>query len=201
MGLCAFQRFQGSYRGIVTTENSDRYHRYTFGGTSAATPIVAGVAALLRDANPDLTWRDLKLILAASARKNDPGNPDWEDGAVKYGSSTERYHFNHEYGFGVVDAKAAVDLAKGWTTVPPLESREVASGNLNTGIPDLPSSGAPRAVTRTLSVNTGIEFIEFVEVRASFAHPSFRDLEIELVSPSGRRQSCSGITTPTTSFL
>ena len=176
---------RGSYRGIVTTENSDRYHRYTFGGTSAATPIVSGVAALLRDANPELTWQDLKLILAASARKNDAGNPGWEDGVVKYGSTTERYHFNHEYGFGVVDARAAVDLAKDWTTVPPLENQEVTSGNLNTGIPDVPSSGAPRTITRTLSVNTGIEFIEFVEVRASFAHPSFRDLEIELVSPSG----------------
>ena len=176
---------RGSYRGIVTTENSDRYHHYTFGGTSAATPIVSGVAALLRDANPESTWRDLKLILAASARKNDAGNPGWEDGVVKYGSTTERYHFNHEYGFGVVDARAAVDLAKDWTTVPPLENQEVTSGNLNTGIPDVPSSGAPRTINRTLSVNTDIEFIEFVEVRASFAHPSFRDLEIELVSPSG----------------
>ena len=176
---------RGSYRGIATTENSNRYHRYTFGGTSAATPIVAGVAALMRDANPDLTWRDLKLILAASARKNDPGSPGWRDGALQYGSTTERYHFNHEYGFGVVDAKAAVDLAKGWTTVPPLETVEVTSGNLSTRIPDLPSSGASSATAHTLSVNTGIEFIEYVEVRASFAHPSFRDLEVELVSPSG----------------
>ena len=175
---------RGSYRGIVTTENSDRYS-YLFGGTSAAAPIVSGVAALLRDANPDLTWRDLKLVLAASARKNDPGNPGWEDGAFEYGSTTERYHFNHEYGFGMVDAKGAVDLGKSWTTVPPLETVEAESGNLNTGIPDLPSSGFSRTVTHTLSVNTGIEFIEFVEVRASFAHPSFRDLEIELVSPSG----------------
>ena len=184
--VCAPSSDRGSYRGIVTTDNSDRYHRYTFTGTSAASPIVAGVAALLRDANPDLTWRDLKLILAGSARKNDPGNPGWEDGAIQYGSTAERYHFNPEYGFGVVDAKAAVDLAKSWTTVPPLESREVSSGNLSAGILDLPSNGGARAITRALNMNTGIEFIEFVEVRASFAHPSLRDLEIELVSPSGQ---------------
>ena len=175
---------RGSYRGIVTTENSDRYS-YLFGGTSAASPIVAGVAALLRDANPDLTWRDLKLILAASARKNDPGNPGWNDVAFKYGSNTERYHFNPEYGFGMVDAKAAVDLADGWTTVPPLESREVTSRDLDGRIHDAPSSGSSRTITRTLTVNTDIGFTEFVEIRAKFAHSSFRDLEIELVSPSG----------------
>ena len=116
-------------RGIVTTENSNRYSN-SFNGTSASAPIVAGVAALLRQANPELTWRDLKLILAASARKNDAENLGWEDGAFMYGSRTERYHFNHEYGFGVADAKAAVDLAKDWTTVPPLESVEVAVGIL-----------------------------------------------------------------------
>ena len=90
-----------------------------------ATAIVSGVAALVRDANPKLTWRDLKLILAASARKNDPTNVGWKDGARKYGSTsaTDRYHFNHEYGFGVVDAKDAVDMAKGWSNnLPPLQS-------------------------------------------------------------------------------
>ena len=56
---------------ILTTENSDRY-RDTFNGTSSAVPIVSGVAALVLEANPALTWRDVKLILADSARKNDP---------------------------------------------------------------------------------------------------------------------------------
>ena len=183
-------RSRGS-RGIVTTENSDRYSD-GFGGTSAATPIVAGVAALLRHANPELTWRDLKLILAASARKNDEENTGWEDGAFMYGSRTERYHFNHEYGFGVVDAKAAVDLTKGWATVPPLEGVEVLSGYLNAHIPDAPPGVSPTMITRSLTLATDIGFTEFVEIDLNFSHPSFRDLEIELVSPSGKVSTLVG---------
>ena len=172
------------YSGVVTTENSDRYQD-DFGGTSAATPIVSGVAALLRQANPDLTWRDLKLILAASARKNDAANPGWAEGARKYGSGSaaDRYHFNHGYGFGVVDAKAAVDLARGWTNVPTLESVS-ASSQAAVTIPP-PSGTAPQTVTTTLALNTGIRFTEFVEINTDFDHTSFRDMEIELVSPSG----------------
>ena len=172
------------YRGIVTVENSDRY-RKDFSGTSAATPIVSGVAALLRQANPDLTWRDLKLILAASARKNDAANPGWAEGARKYraNSDTDRYHFNHEYGFGVVDAKAAVDMARGWTNVPTLESVSVANRSA-TEIPP-PSGSTLQTVTTTLTLDTGIRFTESVEINTDFDHTSFRDMDIELVSPSG----------------
>ena len=64
---------------IATTDNGHRY-RGSFGGTSAATPIVSGVVALVREANSALTWRDVKLILAASARKNDRTTPaGWKE--------------------------------------------------------------------------------------------------------------------------
>ena len=177
----------GGNREIVTTENYDRYV-YDFSGTSAATPIVSGVAALMRQANPNLTWRDLKLILAASARKNDPTNDGWADGARKYGSASaaDRYHFSHEYGFGVVDAKAAVDMAKGWgSNLPVLESASAASGSFNFQVPDLPATLIASTHYHDLSLNTDIDFTEFVEVNVTFNHPSFRDLDIELESPSG----------------
>ena len=180
--------FEEEYRGIVTTENSDRYID-DFGGTSAATPIVSGVAALVREANPDLTWRDLKLILAESARKNDPTNPGWQDGARMYGlaSDADRYHFNHEYGFGVVDAAAAVDLARSWTNLPPMQEAGIHSAKIDRLIPDAYDAASIETVTLTLTLNldTGIDFTEFVEINTVFQHNSFRDLDIELESPSG----------------
>ena len=186
--VCAPSGDQGlvERRKIVTTENYDRYV-YDFSGTSAATPIVSGVAALMRQANPNLTWRDLKLILAASARKNEPTNAGWTDGAIKYGSTTasDRYSFNHEFGFGVVDAKAAVDLAKSWTNAPPFKTITAAAGNLNVPIPDATTTGPLTTVTHNLTLNTDINFTEFVEIDVTFNHPSFRDLDITLVSPSG----------------
>lgn len=174
--------FDRGHRSIVTTENSNRY-RYTFGGTSAATPQVAGVAALMRQANPQLTWRDVKLALAATARKVDPEDGGWETGGVKYGSTSEQYNWNRQYGFGVLDAKAAVDAAKAWVNLPPLRSYQKEWTGSGTAIPDAPATGSASSITMFAS-DTEIEFIEFVEVRAEFTHPSFRDLEIELTSPA-----------------
>ena len=173
-------------RGIVTTENYDRYD-YLASGTSMSAPMVSGVAALMRNANPELTWRDLKLILAASARKNDPANTTWLTGARKYRAEqdTDLYHFSHLYGFGVVDAKASVDLAKSWQTLPPLLTSSVDSGSVTAQVPDAPLTGSPTTISYQLTLDTDIEFTEFVEVDVGFLHSSFRDLLIQLVSPSG----------------
>ncbi len=164
--------------GIATTRS---YSRYTngFGGTSAAAPIVSGVVALVRAADRTLTWRDVKLILAASARKNDDTDSGWETGALKYGSTTDSYNFNHKYGFGVVDASAAVALAGSWTNVPEMGT---ATASYDTSR-SIPSSGS--TVSTTVDLEGDVEFVEFVEVNVDFSAPRFRDLKIELVSPSG----------------
>ena len=180
--------------GIATTDNGNRYQD-SFGGTSAAAPIVSGVAALIREANNALTWRDVKLILAASARKNDTINGGWEEGAFKYGSTTDRYNFNHEYGFGMVDAAAAVDLADGWTNVPPLRKSTDTSGNTNLSIPDATSTDMGVTVvpgetkTSELTLDASVEFVEYIHVDTHFSHSSFRDLDVVLESPSGEKST------------
>ena len=164
----------------TTTGNGNRYDN-TFAGTSAAAPVVSGVAALVRAANNALTWRDVKLILAGSARKNHPSSSGWQQGALQYGSTSARYSFNHEYGFGVVDAGAAVTLSQNWDRVPAMREIEVHAEDTDLAIPDAP--GAP--VTSTVSLDSFIEFVEFVELNTEWDHESIRDLRIELVSPSG----------------
>ncbi len=180
---------------ITTADNEDRY-RNSFGGTSAAAPIVSGVAALIRAADrgtqPTLSWRDVKLILANSARKNDATDSGWRDGALKYGSTTERYSFNHEYGFGMVDAGAAVALAKTWTNLPDMRQMTGTSTNQAQTIPDAPSSVTTgRTIESRLTIDDYVEFIEFVQIDINFQHTHFGHLSVELVSPSGKRSSLS----------
>ena len=170
----------GRRQGPLSTTVGSDYSR--FGGTSAAAPQAAGVGALARAVNPSLSWRDVKLILAGSARKNDPDHSGWQTGAAMYGSDSESYHFNHSYGFGVVDAGAAVELAQGWTNVPELRSHTV------TGTAT-PVTVGPQASTTygesTATMRQELAFIEFVEVNVVMDSPHLRHLEMDLVSPQG----------------
>ncbi len=49
---------------------ADTNYTSRFNGTSASTPIVSGVIALMLEANPNLSWRDVQEILVRSARQN-----------------------------------------------------------------------------------------------------------------------------------
>lgn len=89
---------------IVTTDvsgdkgyNSGDYHM-EFVGTSAAAPMVAGVAALVLSVNPDLSAAEVKNILSQSADKI---------GEDSYNSSG----WNKYLGFGRVNAGKAVQKA------------------------------------------------------------------------------------------
>lgn len=101
-----------------------------FNGTSASTPQIAGVAALLLSANPALTYRDVQQILALSARHYDLADPD----ARRNGAGLR---FSHNLGFGVPDAGFAVELAKGWSNRPPASRLAIT----NTTRQDIPDDG------------------------------------------------------------
>jgi kexin len=108
----------GGTLGITTTDRtgstgySSTEYTSDFGGTSSATPLAAGIVALMLQANPDLTWRDVRAILALTARQNDPSSPGWTTNGA---GRPIHYH----YGFGRVDAQAAVSAALSWTNLAP----------------------------------------------------------------------------------
>ncbi|HSN99896.1 MAG TPA: S8 family serine peptidase, partial [Candidatus Nanopelagicales bacterium] len=98
--------------GIVTLA-PDAGHIDDFGGTSAACPLVAGIAALIMEANPKLTWTEIKEILAGTADKIDAAGRAFVDCSGK--SQSTRYDargHSQAYGYGRVNAEKAVQEAK-----------------------------------------------------------------------------------------
>ena len=176
--VCApSNQLRSTLPAIATTTNGGYID--SFGGTSAATPLVSGVVALMRAANGELTWRDVKLILAATARKNDTSNSGWQQGALRFGSTATRYNYNHTYGFGVVDAGAAVALAQTWPGLPAYRTVTVRSASLNGTLDN-------NTITETLAIEGDyIEFIEYVTVNLDVDHDKFAELTIDLTAPSG----------------
>ncbi|GAB5469651.1 MAG: hypothetical protein Kilf2KO_26810 [Rhodospirillales bacterium] len=180
---------------VVTTDRSGSAgydsgnYTFSFNGTSAAAPMVAGVVALMLEANPDLGWRDVQSILAQTARRYDEGgnqigsNGDWTWNGASL-SNSGGFHFSEDYGFGLVDAYAAVRLAEYWpeiATSANRTSRTVDGLNGNRAIPDNDSSG----VSVTFSGPAGIDEIEHVIVEIGLPHTWSGDLVITLTSPSG----------------
>ena len=159
------------------------YTRY-FTGTSAATPMVSGVIGLIRSAYPNLTWRDIKLILAESAWQPLTATalpPNLKasyalDGAPAYRNDNHNYSHSPDYGFGIVNASAAMKLADGWTSLSGPQKKKEYSG-----------TSLPRPPIKVLA-DSGISFIEYVQVEVGIEENSeldFGTLTITLTSPSG----------------
>ena len=76
-------------------------------GTSMATPLMAGIAALMKEANPDLTHAEFKDIIAAHAieREISLGDPGLND------CSLLESRPDNEFGYGQADPLAFVEAA------------------------------------------------------------------------------------------
>jgi subtilisin family serine protease len=104
-------------RGIWTTDNEaygegfTAHSRYTgqFGGTSSATPLVAGVAALVLAANPNLPAAEVKDILQSTADKIVDTDPDIILGVNRGQYKNGRCDW---FGYGKINAAKAVAEAK-----------------------------------------------------------------------------------------
>ena len=151
----------------------DTSYTKTFGGTSSAAPLVSGVIALILQANTNLGWRDVQEILIRSSRKIDLPGGSWR-------TNSAGFSFSHDYGAGLIDARAAVTMAQSWTNLGAWVAAREVQTNLSVAIPDASTTG----VTRTFFLS-GSQRVERVAVEVDITHLVRRQLEIELTSPSG----------------
>lgn len=147
----------------------------SFSGTSAATPMVSGIVSLMLQANPDLGWRDVKLILARSARKIDSSSP--------WAQNKAGYNISYRYGFGLADASAAVELSKNWQNVSTMYTYE-STENIVSG--EIPDGDSETGITDTINVpENSIKKIEYVAIDVNIDHPEAGELALILTAPGG----------------
>jgi len=90
----------GGCNNFLGGDASDNTYTGRGSGTSYATPAVTGVIALVMEANGNLTPLQIKEVLKqTSERRGEPSAPDLDP------------YWNRDFGWGMVDALAAVNLA------------------------------------------------------------------------------------------
>jgi subtilisin-like proprotein convertase family protein len=169
--------------GVVTTDNegfgaaSDftPNSRFTgaFGGTSSATPTVAGVCALVISTDPSIAGPDVKKLIQQTADKdlslethtpvNEPGQFNGQG-------------FSLWFGHGKVNAFRAVSAAAMRVSAERMLEVEARP---NQPIPDV---GTP--IVSTIEVaEDGI--ITDLRIRVDIAHSYIGDLRVDLIAPDG----------------
>ncbi len=203
IGSATTTRQNGSVFNNGGAPNTSCNYTNQMNGTSSATPVTVGVIALILEANPALTWRDVKHILARTARKIDAARAatsvTLSNGAYLAEPAWTTNHapvpfdFHNWYGFGMVDASAAVTMARTFTANQFgafANTGVISSGTLNIAIPDNSVTGA----SSTLIVPaTPVQVVEAVQISVSATHPAAGDLGIELLSPLGTRSVLKNI--------
>jgi hypothetical protein len=186
-----------------TAPNLNCNYANTFNGTSSAAPMMSGVIALILEANPALTWREVKDILARTAVQVDAANPGVTvalangDYVAEQGWITNAagFKFHNWYGFGAVNASAAVNMARTYVSGSLGTFGDTAwidGGALSLAIPDNNITG----VSTILTV-PGANIVETVQIQvttsATGACGYTGDLGIEVTSPSGTKSILKNI--------
>ena len=139
-----------------------------------------GIIALVLEANPRLTWRDVQHIIVRTARRANLRGEDWRVNGAGH-------NISHAFGFGLMDAGAMVRAAQVWETVPEQRKCEAeweAGKGPNSGL----TIGRRDQADLSLNASCGgiVGLVEHVHVSMDISSSTRRGLfSIELQSPSG----------------
>ena len=169
-----------------------------WGGTSHASPLVAGLSALVLEANSDLGFRDVQSIVAYSARYL-PATGGGVGGFELNGARTLNgagLHYSHRAGFGVFDAQAAVALARDWLKPQDYVAKTAFTNAADptsvwrhaVGVADstIATVSATANVITTLNFNVADDVtIESIRFKFLINANDLSKMQIILISPSG----------------
>lgn len=179
-GLMAVMPSSGAGKGIMTADlmGPQGYAagecNPSFGGTSSAAPAAAGVIALLLEKNPNLTWRDVKHVIALGATQIKPTDARWH-------TNKRGYHHHEMFGFGLLKVPPLLEVLDHYDPVPHPQKQFISHKvTRDTRIED------SIAIVFDLSnTTTGITFIENVVVMVDLTHPKRGDVRVSIQSPEG----------------
>lgn len=186
--------------GDTYTITSLAYGDFTsrFTGTSAATPVVSGLAALLLSTNGNLNATEIKHILKVSAHQI--GNVNYNDAPTDITKYNYGYTINKKYGTGRVDAQAAVQLALDWHTNPSVQKPKLMVADIdNSGVldgvpvtdpvnsPDIwirnlsdPNTAPPAAGQLTNTFDTSNDQKIYIRIRNLGNRNSFKETDVRV---------------------
>jgi len=146
-------------------------------GTSASAPLAAAIVALVLQANPALSWRDVQHITVRTSQAANLGSSsDWRKNGVGR-------NYSHNFGYGLMDAGEMVKMAQSWKNVGAQVTSSAQADNLPVIIPARSSQSARLEVTHQGKVN----FLEHVQVHVTIDASKRGDLILYLTSPQGTK--------------
>ncbi|GCL39461.1 peptidase S8 and S53, subtilisin, kexin, sedolisin [Sphaerospermopsis reniformis] len=152
-----------------------------FGGTSSATPVVAGIAALILSVNPDLTAQQVNRILQETTDKIVDPEPDPQLG-LRGGTYDSNGHCIW-FGYGKVNAAKSVRVAQQLSKVTSSVNKQLQGENKNiVAIPD----NDKRGIRSIITVNENVTVAD-IQVTVNITHEFLGDLEIYLISPNNQQ--------------
>ncbi|XP_022528895.2 neuroendocrine convertase 1 [Astyanax mexicanus] len=163
---------------LVTVSNLGDGCITNFAGTSSAAPTAAGVLALVLEANPDLTWRDVQHLITRTAKIPDPNQPGW----IVNGAG---YHVHDRYGFGLLDAALMVQKAVNFHSVA--DQRKCEQTVTLQPVQILPAGEEVSVAVQSEACrgqHNEINTLEHVQVTVNISSVCRGDLSVKLVSPA-----------------
>jgi subtilisin-like proprotein convertase family protein len=155
--------------GNVGSGDAEGLYTNSFGGTSSATPLAAGVAALILSLNPNLTWDQVRKYMCNTADKIDLECGNYIDG------------YSEEYGYGRINAYNALKAVKDDMEHPAQSNTIERVVTPKIAIPDNDLKGIPSTIRIDDEGTIGtVETVSF-----DISHTYLGDLMVSLISPDG----------------